>query len=224
MKFFAKLNVFIFIFLITTIMQSTGDEKIIPERVLGNKDAAIVIEEFASMSCGHCANFHNTILPDIKKEFIDTGKAKLIFNDFPLDSRAMIATLVAQCMKEKQFFPVIKRLFQKQLEWVQAENLPIAIYNILKPLGIKEKKVMSCLENNEENKIRWQYIAEARKIAMDERNIESTPTFFVNGKKIEGKFDINTIKEISIVDEKINSPDEKIKDNWFTKLINKIFH
>ena len=57
MKFFAKLNVFIFIFLITTIMQSTGDEKIIPERVLGNKDAAIVIEEFASMSCGHCAKF-----------------------------------------------------------------------------------------------------------------------------------------------------------------------
>ena len=224
MKFFAKLNVFIFIFLITTIMQSTGDEKIIPERVLGNKDAAIVIEEFASMSCGHCANFHNTILPDIKKEFIDTGKAKLIFNDFPLDSRAMIATLVAQCMKEKQFFPVIKRLFQKQLEWVQAENLPIAIYNILKPLGIKEKKVMSCLENNEENKMRWQYIAESRKIAMDERNIESTPTFFVNGNKIEGKFDINTLKNISIVDEEINIPDEKIKDSWFRKLINKIFH
>ena len=103
MKFFAKLNVFINIFLITTIMQSNGDEKIIPERVLGNSDAAIIIEEYASMSCGHCANFHNTILPDIKKEFIDTGKAKLIFNDFPLDSRAMIATLVAQCMNEKQF-------------------------------------------------------------------------------------------------------------------------
>ena len=70
---------------------------------------------------------------------------------------------------------------------------------------------MSCLENNEENKMRWQYIAEARKTAMDERNIESTPTFFVNGKKIEGKFDINTIREISTVDEKKNGPDEKTK-------------
>ena len=140
MRYFAKLNVFIIIFLITTIMQSKADEKIIPERVLGNADAAIIIEEYASMSCGHCANFHNTILPDIKKEFIDTGKAKLIFNDFPLDSRAMIATLVAQCMNEKQFFPVINRLFQKQLDWVQAENIQMAIYNILKPLGIKEEK------------------------------------------------------------------------------------
>ena len=68
---------------------------------------------------------------------------------------------------------------------------------------------MSCLENNEENKMRWQYIAETRKIAMDERNIESTPTFFVNGNKIEGKFDINTMKEISVVDEKINNPETK---------------
>ena len=100
----------------------------------------------------------------------------------------------------------------------------MAIYDILKPLGIKEEKVMSCLENNEENKMRWQYIAEARKIAMDERNIESTPTFFVNGNKIEGKFDINTMKEISVVDEKINNPYENKKNNWFTRLINKIFH
>ena len=195
MKIINKLIIVIVLFFQISTLYSNENEKIIPLRILGNSDAKIIIEEYASMSCGHCASFHNKYLSEIREKYIDTGKAKLIFNDFPLDRSAMFGSMVSQCMNDKQFFPVISRLFQKQLEWVQSDDIVQAIYKVLKPLGIKEEKIISCLENTEINKKRWDNLLEARKFAMDKKNVESTPTFFINGQKVEGKFDINTLNE-----------------------------
>ena len=171
---------------------------LIPERILGDPTAKITIEEYASLSCGHCANFHNEALAEIKKEYIDTGKAKLIFHDFPLDRTAMYGSMVSQCMTGEQYFPVLSRLFRKQMDWVQSRNLDElsqAIYSTLKPLGIEKNKITSCLEDNTENNERWEALLKNRKIAMEEREIESTPTFFVNGKRIKGKFNLQSFKE-----------------------------
>ena len=188
----------IFIIFFVLPLSSFADEtpKPLPGRVIGNEDAKIIIEEYASMSCGHCANFHNNAIKDIKKEYIDSGKAKLVFNDFPLDRGAMLGAMVTQCMNDEQFFPVLNRLFQKQVEWTQSDNIVNNIYNILKPLGLKESTILSCLEETPENQERWKSLLAGRKYAIDIKGVEATPTFFVNGKKVEGKFDLKKLKQL----------------------------
>ena len=148
------------------------------------------------MSCGHCASFHNNTIKDIKEEYIDTGMAKLIFNDFPLDRGAMIGSMITQCMNDDQFFPVLNELFLRQAEWTQSDNMVNTIYNILKPLGLVESKILSCLEENPENQERWKSLLAGRKYAIDIKGVEATPTFFVNGKKVEGKFDLKKLKQL----------------------------
>ena len=175
---------------------SEDTTKPLPGRTLGNESAQIIIEEYASMSCGHCANFHNNNLDKIKKEFIDTGKAKLIFFDFPLDRGAMIGSMITQCMNDKQFFPVLNRLFQKQNEWTQSDNILESINTILTPLGLDKNQILSCLEENDVNQNRWKSLLAGRKYAIDIKGVEATPTFFVNDKKVEGKFDIKKLKEL----------------------------
>ena len=168
----------------------------LPGRVLGQESAKIVIEEFASMSCGHCASFHNNALKKIKKEFIDSGKAKLIFYDFPLDRGAMIGSMITQCMNDKQFFPVLSLLFQRQTEWTQSDNIIESISNILVPLGLDKANTLSCLEENNVNQNRWKSLLAGRKYAIETKGVEATPTFFVNGEKVEGKLNIKKIKEL----------------------------
>ena len=175
---------------------SEDTAKPLPGRTLGDQTAQIIIEEYASMSCGHCASFHNNNLDKIKKEFIDTGKAKLIFYDFPLDRGAMIGSMITQCMNDKQFFPVLSRLFQKQTEWTNSDNILESINTVLNPLGLDKNRILSCLEENEENQNRWKSLLAGRKYAIDIKGVEATPTFFVNEKKVEGKFDIKKLKEL----------------------------
>jgi len=188
----------IFIIFILSPLSAFSDEtsKPLPGRVLGDENATIIIEEYASMSCGHCANFHNKTIKDIKKEFIETGKAKLIFNDFPLDRGAMFGSMITQCMNDEQFFPVLNRLFQKQSQWTQSDNILNSINDILKPLGLEESTILSCIEETPVNQERWKSLLAGRKYAIDIKGVEATPTFFVNGKKVEGKFNIDTLREL----------------------------
>ena len=191
------ISIIVFLAMILPISSFSEDTaKQLPGRILGNESAQIIIEEYASMSCGHCASFHINALDKIKKEYIDSGKAKLVFYDFPLDRGAMIGSMVTQCMNNEQFFPVLNRLFQKQTEWTQADNLLEAINTILTPLGLDKSRILSCLEENEANQDRWQSLLAGRKYAIDIKGVEATPTFFVNGIKVEGKFDIKKLKEL----------------------------
>ena len=195
MKIFTNI-LFLLIIIFPVSVFSEDTTKPLPGRTLGDETAQIIIEEYASMSCGHCASFHNNYLDKIKKEFIDTGKAKLIFYDFPLDRGAMIGSMITQCMNDKQFFPVLNRLFQKQTEWTQSDNILESINTILNPLGLDKNRILSCLEENEENQNRWKSLLAGRKYAIDIKGVEATPTFFVNEKKVEGKFDIKKLKEL----------------------------
>tara|TARA_Y100001970_G_scaffold52449_1_gene66271 strand:- start:926 stop:1519 length:594 start_codon:yes stop_codon:yes gene_type:complete len=191
-------NILLLLIIICPVSVFSDDTaKPLPGRTLGDETAQIVIEEYASMSCGHCASFHNNNLDKIKKEFIDTGKAKLIFYDFPLDRGAMIGSMITQCMNDKQFFPVLNRLFQKQTEWTQSDNILESINTVLNPLGLDKNRIFSCLEENEENQNRWESLLAGRKYAIDIKGVEATPTFFVNEKKVEGKFDIKKLKELT---------------------------
>ena len=188
----------VFIIFLALPFASFADEtsKPLSGRVLGNADAKIIIEEYASMSCGHCASFHNSDLQGIKKEYIDKGAAKLIFYDFPLDRGAMIGSMITQCMNDDQFYPVLNRLFQKQAEWTRADDIMKSISEILQPLGLEKATILSCLEETTENQERWKSLLAGRKYAIDIKGVEATPTFFVNGKKFEGKFNLKNLKKI----------------------------
>ena len=188
----------IFIIFLALPFASFADEtsKPLSGRVLGNIDAKIIIEEYASMSCGHCASFHNNDLKGIKKEYIDKGAAKLIFYDFPLDRGAMIGSMITQCMNDDQFYPVLNRLFQKQAEWTRSDDIMKSISEILQPLGLEKATILSCLEETTENQERWKSLLAGRKYAIDIKGVEATPTFFVNGKKFEGKFNLKNLKKI----------------------------
>ena len=188
----------IFIIFLALPFASFADEtsKPLSGRVLGNADAKIIIEEYASMSCGHCASFHNNDLKGIKKEYIDKGAAKLIFYDFPLDRGAMIGSMITQCMNDDQFYPVLNRLFQKQAEWTRSDDIMKSISEILQPLGLEKATILSCLEETTENQERWKSLLAGRKYAIDIKGVEATPTFFVNSKKFEGKFNLKNLKKI----------------------------
>ena len=188
----------IFIIFLALPFASFADEtsKPLSGRVLGNADAKIIIEEYASMSCGHCASFHNNDLKSIKKEYIDKGAAKLIFYDFPLDRGAMIGSMITQCMNDDQFYPVLNRLFQKQAEWTRSDDIMKSISEILQPLGLEKATILSCLEETTENQERWKSLLAGRKYAIDIKGVEATPTFFVNGKKFEGKFNLKNLKKV----------------------------
>ena len=193
---YIKTCYFVIILLFSNISFAQDTNNMLPERILGSNSAQIIIEEYASMSCGHCASFHVRTLPIIKDKYIDTGKAKLLFRDFPLDRTAMLGSMVTQCMNDQQFFPVLNRLFQKQAEWTQSDNILESIYKSLQPLGIEKSMLVSCLEDNETNKNRWKSLLEGRDYAAKHRGVDATPTFFVNGQRVEGRFDIEKLDSL----------------------------
>ncbi len=148
-KFLKHLNeiTFIILLLIISINFSYGQNKNdfnFPERYLGNKNAKNVLIEYASLSCVHCANFHLQEFEKIKSSFIDTGKLKFIFRDFPLDRPAMIGSMIAQCQTEERYFPIVDSIFRNQKKWVTDQNTAKAIDSILKEYGISSKKIEEC--------------------------------------------------------------------------------
>ena len=94
----------------------------LPDLVLGSANAPVTIVEYASMTCPHCATFHNKVLPVLKEKYIDTGKVRLIFREFPLDERAALASMLARCAGGDRSLPLISMLFSKQDEWATAKD------------------------------------------------------------------------------------------------------
>jgi protein-disulfide isomerase len=153
--------------------------------VVGKADAPITIFEYASLTCPHCAEFDKETLPKVRTDWIDTGKAKLIFRDFPLDQYALKAAMVARCAPPDRFFAFIDVLFQQQVTWAGAGG-PDAITQALSRTarlgGISEDKFDACLNDKAMN----DRILNERLVASQQYGVESTPTFFVNGKKVVG--------------------------------------
>ena len=157
-------------------------EPITKEMVMGESDAPITIIEFASLTCPHCARFHSEILPRIKSGYIDTGKAKLIFRDFPFDQRALMASAMARCGSEEQYFGFLDILFRTQMNWAKADDTFEALAQIGRMGGLSRDSVDACLHNEELRKA----IVAGRLSGEQEFDIDSTPTFIINGTKHEG--------------------------------------
>jgi len=153
------------------------------DHVLGKADAPITIIEYASLTCPHCAAFERETLPKIKENWIDTGKAKLVFRDFPLDGWALRAAMVARCAPPERYFGFIEALFQGQDVWARASNPEAALGRLAKLGGISDEKFQSCMKDQK----LADTVAASRLTAEKEYGVESTPTFFVNGTKLVGE-------------------------------------
>ena len=166
------------------------------KNILGNLNAPNTLIEYASLSCVHCANFHNQKLPEIKEKLIKTGKLQYIYRDFPLDMPAMLAAMVTNCYEGEQFHTTLNSLFRSQKKWVTASNnkeeLLNAFHEILKQHGISLEKIKNCAEENEDNKKKWDSILASR-LEGQKLGVSSTPSFFLNGKKLEGSVDLKVL-------------------------------
>jgi protein-disulfide isomerase len=153
--------------------------------ILGKADAPITIFEYASLTCPHCAEFDAETLPKVKEQWLDTGKAKLVFRDFPLDKYALKAAMVARCAPPERFFAFIDVLFHTQVSWATAgsdDGVTQALSKIARLGGISEDKFNSCIDDQAlKDRISGEELA-----ASKEYGVNSTPTFFINGKKVVG--------------------------------------
>ena len=152
------------------------------DRILGKAEAPITIIEYASLTCPHCAHFDVTVLPKLKEKWIDTGKAKLILRDYPLDEPALRAAMVARCAPADRFYPLIDTFFAQQEQWATTRDYRAALEKLAKLGGISNKEFAACISDK---KLEDQ-VAQSRLIASQQLGVDATPTFFINGKKFDG--------------------------------------
>lgn len=163
----------------------------LPDKVIGNDDAPITIVEYASMTCGHCANFHRNTLPEIKKNYIDSGKARLILREFPFDPRAEAGFMLARCADDK-YFAMIDVLFQQQQNWAGVENARDALLQIARLGGFSQESFEACL--TDQNLL--DQVRQVRDRGAKEFNVDSTPTFFINGNVYKGALRVEEMSAI----------------------------
>ncbi len=159
--------------------QSVPMNVVIPGgRSLGSAKAPVVLYEYSSFGCTHCADFHLETLPQIKKEYIDKGKVRLVFVNFPLDQSSLKAALVASCLPNTKYFDFINTLFKKQREWGWAFDSEKALAELASLNGISKKRAYECMKD----KSRAEEIVSRRQDAMKILDIQGTPTFVVAGR------------------------------------------
>ncbi len=162
------------------------------EMAIGSDDAVVTIIEYASMTCPHCAAFHTATLPELKTRYIDTGKVRLLFREFPFDQRSVAAFMLARCAPKERFFPFVDVLFAQQQVWARAENAEQALLKIALLGGFTQASFYECLKNQEI----LDSVVGVRNHAQKELGVASTPTFFVNGVKHEGNKSIEELAAI----------------------------
>jgi protein-disulfide isomerase len=158
--------------------------------VLGSPDAPVTIVEYASMTCPHCAQFQAKTFPKLKERYIDTGKVRYIFREFPLDPLAAGAFMLARCADKDKYLSIIDLFFGTQREWVVPNPLQ-PLFNIAKQAGYNEETFNACLKNQQI----LDGIQNVRDHAAKVLNVESTPTFFINGKRVVGDVSIEEMEK-----------------------------
>ncbi|ANH09101.1 MAG TPA: DsbA family protein [Shinella sp.] len=163
----------------------------LPERILGRDDAPVTVIEYASMTCGHCANFHLNIWPAFKAEFIDTGKVRFILREFPFDPRATAAFMLARCTGDDRWYPTVDLLFRNQPRWARAQDGKEGFLSVLSMTGLKEADLEACLSDQA-------LLDKVNAVAArgQELGVDSTPTFFINGEKYTGVMPIEQLRAV----------------------------
>jgi protein-disulfide isomerase len=162
------------------------------EQALGDPNAPVTMIEYASLTCPHCAHFHSEVLPELKERYIVPGKVRMIYRDFPLDQRALMASALAHCAGPERYFGFIDVLFQTQTSWARADDYVGALKRLGKLGGLSDEEMDACLSDEELT----DGILRTRLDAQDEHEISSTPSFVIDGKTYAGA---RSIEEFSAI-------------------------
>jgi protein-disulfide isomerase len=159
------------------------------DRVLGKATAPVTVIEYVSLTCPHCANFHKTLFPRMKKEFIDTGKVRYIVREFPIGHMSGAAAIVNRCAPEDKYFFLLNQFLTRQPEWVSQEVRPDALYSVAKASGMTRETFDKCLSNQ----VIIDGLTEVKQRGR-QFGVIGTPTFFINGRKAQGEVTFDEIK------------------------------
>ena len=162
--------------------------------VLGNDEAPVKIKIFSSLTCSHCANFHIKVVPEIKKNYVETGKVQLIFIDFPLDLAAFNASKILHCLDQEKQIPFLDIVYENQQQWASGSDINEINDNLkamVDVLGISSKQFNKC-QNDE---VIGDKILNSRINGQQKYSINSTPTIIINEKKLEGSVSFKNIKK-----------------------------
>lgn len=151
-------------------------ETILSERFLGDENASVIMHEYSSLSCGHCSAFHKKTLPKIVKEYVDTGKLKIVYHDYPLAESALVGAAAARCVKPSLYFTVMDTLFAKQRDWILQYPSTENLRKIMSLAGLGADEFTECTKNED---IINGILLKTKK-AHDTYEIRSTPTFIFN--------------------------------------------
>ncbi len=162
--------------------------------VIGDENAPITIIEYASMSCSHCADFHIKTLPNLKTEFIDTGKVRMVFRDYPFNYPALLGSMMMRCIPNELRYDYMNALYTLQTNWVNRDPKisKKELYKIMQSGGMSKDEFDACYSNLDNENL----ILEGVMAAQKDFNIQSTPSFIVNGNIVEGNKNIKEFRQI----------------------------
>jgi protein-disulfide isomerase len=160
--------------------------------VIGSKTAPVTVIDYASLTCPHCARFHAGTLPKVKKEYVDKGKVRLVYRDFPLDSAALRASMLARCAGRERFFGFLDILFTRQQIWAGSQDPIGALSQIAALGGMNKEQFAACLKDTKIEK----QVLEQRMNGENAFSIRSTPSFVVNGRLVSGALTFEEFKAI----------------------------
>ncbi|WP_370931997.1 DsbA family protein [Bartonella sp. DGB1] len=167
---------------------------ILPDMVKGQVNAPVTIIEYGSLTCSYCGVFFLSVYPQIQKKYIDTGKVKLIFREFPLDPFSTAASMVARCAAPKDYFSVIDTFFTNQQQWLTAgpEQARDYIFRVAAKYGLDKQKTLSCFDNKDI----LDKLKNGLTVAYEQFKIDAAPTFVINGDLYKGALNFAEISEI----------------------------
>ena len=190
MSIFRRLNFKIILaitilgFASNAVFSENYKENIYLDMVKGNSDAQVTIVEYASFTCPHCATFHKEIFPQLREQYIDTGKVKFIYREVYFDAPGLWGGLLARCVSPKKYFGVVDLLYKKQSKWASGsteKEILNELFSIGRQIGMEDEQINKCMQNKEKSLKMIDAYLENSKID----KITSTPSLVINGKLLK---------------------------------------
>ena len=163
----------------TSTVTLPGIEEMLSDKVLGDPNAPVTIIDYSALTCPHCADFHLNTLPLVKAKYIDTGKARLVYRDFPFNQAGIIASMLARCSGNTRYFDALELIYANQASWAAAADPEVALANIL---GMPREQADACLADQALS----DGIQAMEQDGQQRYGVTGTPTFIINGQKIVG--------------------------------------
>jgi protein-disulfide isomerase len=159
---------------------------------LGPEGAKVNIVEYASLTCSHCAAFHKETWPELKKRYLDTGKVRFTLREFPLDPLATAGFMLARCDGNAKYYPISDLLFEQQRNWAFTDKPLDALRALMRQAGFSQEKFDACLRDQK----LYDAVNAVKNRGVEQFNVDSTPTFFINGQRHAGNMSIDELEKV----------------------------